>query len=144
MYSGNILKIIIFAPYIAVLRKSCIFYSIFYVSRPQYGRCIQRPYKVLVMAMWFINLKSAVIYLVLCKYVSAHCHMSMVLRLISNPQSDMKNVKMSKFQKTICHIKSTHLIANIQGKYPYRHSSEKLPTSGGRKRQTRFFNNNKK
>ena len=105
---------------------------------------MQRPYKVLVMAMWFINLKSAVIYLVLCKYVSAHCHMSMVLRLISKPQSDMKNVKMSKFQKTICHIKSTHLIANIQGKYPYRDSSEKLPTSGGRKRQTRFFNNNKK
>ena len=105
---------------------------------------MQRPYKVLVIAMWLINLKSAVIYLVFWKYVSAYCHMSMVLRLISNPQSDMKNVKMSKFQKTICHIKSTHLIANIQGKYPYRHSSEKLPTSGGRKRQTRFFNNNKK
>ena len=34
-------------------------YSIFHVGRPQQGPCMQRPYKVLVMAMQFINLKSA-------------------------------------------------------------------------------------
>ena len=36
-------------------------YSYFHFSRPQQGRFMECPYKGLVITMWFINLKSALI-----------------------------------------------------------------------------------
>ena len=44
----------------AKISPASSYYSSFHVGRPKQGRCMQRPYKALVMGMQFINLKSAV------------------------------------------------------------------------------------